>query len=58
VFEPDEHAGSLTGPGDNGAIAFTTAAGVALLGAALAAVFYRPAPDPSRPAPLKAGTSA
>ncbi|WP_433443835.1 hypothetical protein [Nonomuraea sp. CA-141351] len=51
-------AGALTGPGDNGATAFTTAAGVAFLGAALAAVFYRPAPNPSRPASLEAGRSA
>ncbi|MFI0350994.1 MFS transporter [Actinomadura sp. 9N407] len=50
-------AGTVTGPGDNGTAAFTTAAGVALLGAALAAVFYRPAPNPSRPASLQAGGS-
>jgi MFS family permease len=51
-------AGILTGPGDNGATAFTTAAIVALLGAAVAAVFYRPAPSPSRPASSEAGRSA
>jgi MFS family permease len=40
-------AGSLTGPDDSGAAAFTTAAAVALVAAILAAVLYRPTPRPA-----------
>jgi MFS family permease len=41
-------AGSLTGPGADGAAAFIAAAAVALVGAVLAATVYHPAPRPTR----------
>jgi len=44
-------AGNLTNPREDGTTAFTAAAAVALLGAALVTALHRPTPDTSRPAP-------
>lgn len=51
-------AGSLTAPGEDGTLAFAAAAAVALFGAALVAILYRPALHPSLPVPAEAPEAA